>query len=302
MKGMSRRVTPEGWTVHRVHYSADADKDPATPRGREWYAQARKGMRDRDFRKEFEIDYGALGGQLVFPGFDESTDVVMPYLPLDERYWTTYLGADPHPRRAHAFVWLCVNKYGKKVVPWSWWPEELNRQREDEHKSRLLIKDYVEGLVDVQNAKLFPPSWIEVMDSAGKNFDADEEHNFFDAYADLGAYFQPAKKNREWAGYELIDKAFTPKEWTFGDETVMEPELTIMAGMGHNSLLIEQIKNLRFREHKTTMTDKDPPSDPMDKDRHLVDCLSYILLHEPTFIEPGRKRSAHKPLYPKLGY
>jgi hypothetical protein len=27
--------------------------------------------------------------------------------------------------------------------------------------------------------------------------------------------------------------------------------------------------------------DKDPPSEPMDKDRHSIDCVSYILLDSP---------------------
>jgi hypothetical protein len=54
--------------------------------------------------------------------------------------------------------------------------------------------------------------------------------------------------------------------------------LTIMRSCGDNHILVRQIKSLRFKEFKGAFIDKDPPSDPMDKDRHLIDCVSYILL------------------------
>jgi hypothetical protein len=38
----------------------------------------------------------------------------------------------------------------------------------------------------------------------------------------------------------------------------------------------------------------------MDKDRHLIDCLSYILLDSPRFIDPFAKRPKFNPIYPDL--
>ena len=34
---------------------------------------------------------------------------------------------------------------------------------------------------------------------------------------------------------------------------------------------------VRLKKFKGTVIDKDPPSDPMDKDRHLIDCVSNLL-------------------------
>lgn len=86
-KGMSTRVTSLGFHVLRLRYDADPDKDPATEQGRRWLKQAESGMSDARWRKEYEIDYGALGGQLVFPEFDISTHIVEQRT-LDPREWT----------------------------------------------------------------------------------------------------------------------------------------------------------------------------------------------------------------------
>lgn len=291
MKGISSRVTKIGWNVNRVHYSADADKDPATPTGAAWYTNICKGMRARDVRKEYEIDYGALSGQLVFPELDESIHVVQPY-ELDPKSWTSYLGADPHPRTPHAFVWLCVNRYGKQVIPYSYWP-----QLEDESEPRLTVAEYVENLKLIEASSLVIPARYRVMDVAGKSFNADEERNYFDMYRLAGIHFQPAKRNRDHSGYDLIGQVLRLKDY----EGVEEPTLTIMQGCGDNDELIRELRTIRFREWKQVMTDKDPPEEVEEKTRHLVDCLSYIELDRPRFIDVSRKSAPYVPIYPNLG-
>ena len=66
--------------------------------------------------------------------------------------------------------------------------------------------------------------------------------------------------------------------------------------------LVQQFKSLRFKEFKGTVIDKDPPSDPMDKDRHLIDCVSYILLDDPRFIDQRGGLSTFEPIHPSLAY
>jgi hypothetical protein len=78
---MSVRTTSLGFRVLRLHYSADPDKDPATKPGEAWYAEARRGMPDARWRQEYELDYGALSGQLVFPTFEETIHVVPSQVP-----------------------------------------------------------------------------------------------------------------------------------------------------------------------------------------------------------------------------
>lgn len=298
MRGISRRQTSLGWTVHRVHYSADPDKDPSTSNGQLWYTHARQGIKARDWRKEYEIDYRALGGMLVFPEFDPTIHITESRFPLHPGDWTVYQGADPHPRRAHAFVWLAINRYGDMVVPWSWWPEEPNTERAENGQARLTISEYSELLREVDESPLGLEPWLRVMDQAGKNFDADEGVDYFQKYSDCGMTFEPAKKNRDLSGYNALSEVLKPKSYEDGTR----PTLTIWSGCGDNDELAEQIRILRFREFRGNVPDKDPPAEPEQKRRHLVDCLMYMLLHGPVFIGRTRRPREFDPIYPNLGY
>lgn len=296
MKGISTRVTKLGFHVLRLHYSSDPDKDPSTPLGKKWYIEARRGMSDARWRQEHEIDYGALGGQLVFPSFDESIHVVPNQMPLDPNYSTIWLACDPHPRTAHAFVWLAVHRGGEMAVVWSWWPEERHQ------KEGLVTKDYVQALKDIDDSPLGLTPYVRLMDVAGRSFNADEEKSYFDKYQDYGVYFNPAKKNRDLVGYDHINEALQVSSYAVGDDVEKRPRLTIWEGCGDNDVLIRQLKALRYREWKGNVTDKDAPEEPQQKERHLIDCLSYILLDGPIFIDRGKRGSTFKPVYPAIGY
>lgn len=287
MQGISTRKTKLGWNVIRIHYSADPDKNPNTAAGAAWLASAKSGLSDARWRKEYEIDYGALGGQLVFPMFDESIHVVPGDLEeLSPQKFTIWLGADPHPRTPDAFLWLGIDSNGEMSVVCSWWPEENKLVRE----SAATIKAVHEGFPGLR------PRY-QVMDVAGANFNVDEEHNFFDSYRNEGLYFQRAKRNMDLSGYELIAAALTPTEFVVGNEKKQRPRLTIWDGCGDNAKLIHQIKNLRYREWKGNVDDKDPPEEPRQKERHLIDCLSYILLDEPRFIRPRKHQPSARAIY-----
>src|SRR3990172_4297406 len=54
------------FTVARLHYSLDPDKN--TP---EWLAEAKRGMPENGFRREYEIDYSYYAGKPFFPEFSE---------------------------------------------------------------------------------------------------------------------------------------------------------------------------------------------------------------------------------------
>src|SRR5215469_758810 len=67
------------------------------------------------------------------------------------------------------------------------------------------------------------------------------------------------------------------------------------ASVTTNHILAHQFKSLRFKAFKGAVIDKDPPSDPMDKDRHLIDCVNYIsstIRGSSTREEACRKRRA----------
>jgi hypothetical protein len=188
------------------------------------------------------------------------------------------------------------------AVVWSWWPEERH-QRET-----LVVKDYVKCLNEIDdyqvggNVSFGLKPYYELMDPAGKSFNATEELSYFDAYRNEGRYFRPAKKNRDLSGYDKINEALQLQEYTVGNETVQWPRLTIWEGCGDNEVLVRQLKSLRYKEWKGNVTDKDAPEEPQQKERHLIDCLSYILLDGPQFVSQEKRVSTWTPRYPAVGY
>lgn len=296
MKGLTLRQIPKGKPgasikVVRLHYSADPTMLP------ERVALLKSAYPDITmWDREMEIDSQARGGQKWFPEFDEAIHYIdPPEEDWESDNWTTWLACDPHPRRAHAFVWLMVNKYGDMLVPWSLWPEEQNMARHDQGLSRFHCVDYVKMLQIIERRHLFPISHIDLMDPAGENFDAAEDVNYFQKYREAGIIFRAAKKNRQYAGYDRISEKLRLTEY----EGKLKPLLRIVRGAGDNDILVSQIKGLRYKELKGVAVDeKDPPPDPLNKDKHLVDCLSYILLDEPRFVEL-RRRGANRGELPR---
>src|SRR6267378_1372723 len=91
-----------------------------------------------------------------------------------------------------------------------------------------------------------------------------------------------AKKNRDLSGFDLISEALRPKPYSVGNGEEMRPRLTFMEG---NDELVYQTSHLRFAEFRGNVVDKESPQMPIEKRRHLVDTLCYILLDDPRFIE-----------------
>lgn len=96
--------TSEGWTVLRLHYTADPERTTEA-----WLAEHllgyRGGMEGRDWRREMEVDFSAYKGEPVYPEFD-SEDAIKatrynPHLPL----WRGWDFGYRHPAVVWAQLW-----------------------------------------------------------------------------------------------------------------------------------------------------------------------------------------------------
>ena len=58
----------------------------------------------------------------------------------------------------------------------------------------------------------------------------------------------------------------------------------------------------RFAEWRGNVPDKDPPEKPQEKRRQLVDCLAYILLDRPRFIDRRPRENTWQPIDRETGY
>lgn len=95
--GLTVKVTSSGIPIFRLHYSASIRKRPGTELGDTWIAkESRKygGTNSPRWRKEQEIDYGALGGTRLFPQWEQwSTNgkiIIPPFDPVGYRLYGSY--------------------------------------------------------------------------------------------------------------------------------------------------------------------------------------------------------------------
>jgi hypothetical protein len=69
------------FTVVRLHYSSDPDKNTS-----EWIEEARRGMPERGWNREYEIDYTVYEGKTFFPEFKDFNIQAETYRPRETIY------------------------------------------------------------------------------------------------------------------------------------------------------------------------------------------------------------------------
>jgi len=123
-KGMKSWKTPSDVWVLETHYTADPAKDPERD-GAEWLVDAAKGyvggMESSGWQTEMEINYGAGGGDPVFPFAADKTcpiyTKVIPYVDVIERM-RLYAGYDFGMDNPSAFEVWAIDGEGHS---WSVW-------------------------------------------------------------------------------------------------------------------------------------------------------------------------------------
>ena len=120
MKGIETYKTNAGFTVARVHYTADPKKDPIAEEGREWLKRAllgvKGGLSSSAWLKEMEIDFKARSGQRVFEGLELLKDKILikPFSISD--WWKVEGGYDWGKNNPFAYLEGSVNQDGQKYV------------------------------------------------------------------------------------------------------------------------------------------------------------------------------------------
>lgn len=132
-EGLAERLTTGGIPVLRLHYSADPEKRPGTPDGDAWLTQAMQGyaggINAPRWRKEMEIDYGALMGTMLFPQWANwSTNgriVVPPFDPIGYKLYGSYDHGWRHPG---CYLVHGLNPDGDLVTLWEMWGAHIPYQ------------------------------------------------------------------------------------------------------------------------------------------------------------------------------
>src|SRR3990167_1629008 len=120
MTGIETYRTKSGFKVVKVHYTADPEKNPATPEGQEWLKRALAGVKggfsSSSWRKEMEIDFKARSGQKVFEGLELMRDKIMIKPFQIHEYQEVGGGYDWGKRNPFAYVEGTVDHDGNKFM------------------------------------------------------------------------------------------------------------------------------------------------------------------------------------------
>lgn len=307
-----------------MHYLADPEKDAA------WAEKEKAGMTDpARYRQEYEIDFSATAGELMFIMNPSST--LCESFPIPKN-WTRYMALDPHPRVPHAMLWCAVDPEGNHWYYRELWPSDINGQNGNppQEDFRAPIKDYVDTVQwlesadngkqcangEPQNLHLAGEKeriYKRVIDYAargmGKGTSDDPaqpnfQKRFEDAAAEIGLdfVFEDAQKDYD-VGVEIVNQGLRPLPTLHPSKDEFIDLSRIRIFQDKCPELVWELGNTRYKKLTPAQAEtKELPGDPVHKRDHMVDCLRYIEMAGPEFIPPPRKGGGWRPISPGVNY
>jgi hypothetical protein len=291
--GYSGRITSGGIGVIRYHYSADSNKRPNTPKGDQWIKEESRaypmGLEDPRWKKEMEIQYGALGGQHLFAKWDSwkngigGAAIVIPaYFAQGTRLYGSYDHGWHSPAAFHIH-----SVDGDGVISTVW---ELYGSGIPAHQIAGIIKGQ-DGFD--QNGKRFagcpyPYSSLSyiVADPSIWNEDKPQvvgpNKSTAAIFREMGVYMIPGERGGD------ITVANWLHGWYWKD--IQHPRYRISLACPK---LIWEIGQQRHKEFSAVVAmNRTPSEDLVDKDNHGWDGLKYLLKKHPpplTYTKPETK-------------
>jgi len=294
LPGLRCWVNKKGALIVRLHYTADPAK--AVP---SWIESMRKGMDDAYYRQEFEIDFGATSGQLLYHLTDEYT--------LEDEFnvpesWTRYYALDPHPRKPFASLWGAVDPDGIIHMYRELWPSKVYARpgRVPEDDNRVSIPHYVE-MVAWLESKENPQNGIKaekiherIIDYAGRAFKAsnlaeddgsihyqrlieDAADEVAKKYPGFGMMFTDAIKAEKSAGIEIVNELLLPIEVLKRDGSGYEKRSNVRIMRQRCPELVWQLKKNRIATQSSHQKDlSDPEMKVLQIRNDLSDCFLYL--------------------------
>ena len=278
MRGIEHYISEPGFHCIRLHYTADPDKDPATPKGAAWIENEVKGIPGKfasaQWRQEYEIDWDAAGGELVFPQLDiyESVIVCKPFTVPET--WSLYGSFDYGHRNPSSFHVYAMDHDGDVWVVWEYYRSG---------------RGYKEISKSIRSCPYFGKmSYLPIADPSiwAKNQqnqlsgDSSEMKSIAQLFFELPAaeqiVFAPGKAGGDVTVAEKINGEMwyvpneedRPKNWTF------KPRIHIFATC---SMMIWELKKLRYKDWSGSMQEeRNLQESIVDKDNHAFDDLKMF--------------------------
>lgn len=309
-----------GIHIFQLHYSADTEKGTGekvfvpelnmeiSP----WALQQYNAMTDKAmYRQEYEIDFSAKLGTLLFQFTEEATVERSFPIPAD---WTRYYGLDPHPVVPHASLWLAIDPWGDAWLYRELWPSRAYGLAGNvpEDDNRYTITDYcktvkwLESASNPENQGKAEKIFNRIIDYAARTFgqgmdDDNPELNFQTRFEQNGVGpFKDAIKDHD-TGISCVNEWLKPRDVEQQDGTFKpKSRLHIMDCCVET---VYQLKTNRYQQLTPLLAQRqDPIGKPVAKRNHCTDILRYLLMSNPVYVSPTGPRSSWKPLYPGLNY
>jgi len=169
-----------GIRIVRIHYTADAKK-----RSDEWKEQAKLGLSQRDWNREYEIDWTSSYGLGVFSGdfsyeqhVIKASNIVIPSSAIIYRAWD--FGLTP------ACVWWFVTTDGRAIVI-----DELATWDGKSEITTTSIDKFAEDVIRISTTKYGKFTFADHADPAGWQRSQVDKRSCIDVLAGFGIYPAP---------------------------------------------------------------------------------------------------------------
>ena len=272
--GVKYRVAQESTAVVRVHYSAHPERRPGTVAGDDWRRLAAMrypgGIDSPRWKKEQEIDYGAMSGQKLLPNWEQwqsNGRIVIPS--FDASGYRLYASYDHGWRNPASYLVHGVDYDGNICTLWEFYGSTVPVHQ---------IADIIHGKsIVTQDGRRFagnPYHGREVFTIADPSIWAEDQamldntnKSIADMFRKCGVYFQRGEKGADTAVAEWLIGYF----WA----DPLQPRYRITANC---TKLIWELGRQRFKEFSAQVAlNKDQPEQLVDKDNHAWDALKMFL-------------------------
>lgn len=268
MKGFRRRTAQSGFTVLRIHYSADPAKDPDNFEGMEWYENELRGYpggkTSAAWRQEMEIDWDAAGGELVFPQLENHRDKIICKPFEVPESWGLYASYDYGHRNPAAFLVHAIDHDGDLWTVWEFYKAGLGYRQQSmairncPYYPRLAYLPIADPSIWAQNQQ----TESDVKSIAQLFFELPESEQVIFIPGQAGGDITVAERINGDLWYDLGTKK---PRWRIFNTC---PKL------------IWELERLRYQEWSGTQQEmKNLREQIVDKDNHAWDATKMFLMH-----------------------
>lgn len=264
-KGMRSWQTEGGSWVLEVKYDADPKKDPARE-GAEWYKDAVKrpgyegDYNSTGWQTEMEINYGAGGGDPVFPFVKVGSPIFIDgFRPDDIMNKMAFVaGYDYGSQNPSAFEVLGIDEEQRVYSVWELYEPNTNMA---EHVARIKRCPYWDR---IQHIVCDPSIGYRTQQSSH----AADIKTMIEVYADHGLYMSPGRRGQDVTVAQMLKSTY----WKDPDN----PTLFLTKATPHLNM---EIQDLRWEKHTSGAVEmrRNAPEKIRQKNNHGVDAITVII-------------------------